>query len=767
MKLVICLILVLFSARALQAKTILAPLGSKPFDLPAGVVCTGNILLNGWKVTNNGQTLQAPPRPRQATPGVDLKPIRLPMSLDHCATMVETVQLLAYLHWPEVVTDSIILRADEPRLVLDGKYLKKSVFQVGDPLHDGSDVCDDTIPDEQAGLETCNVVVPTHLNVQPDKVKFAVFPPGTPPTEPEILLVNEQGIFQEVPRYSVRRVILRKLIAEDALLDARQKVSSVEIIHPEAVASVSCATADCRLKDNLVLIENVKNDVGFIELTFQLQPHVYLQDAKRDIHNTVKVPIPWARCGLTIASGRPLLNVANQNIVLKITGICSHLQEEELWVKINERVYPFNTSILANDALFAVVSLTRMIDTEANFILLHHEHVMAITHIEGQTPPNARPQLSLPGFGEIPFVPTNRPAIIAFTSQVGSKILSLLPRDSYSVSRDELGRTLIKGAAGDDGFVNLRFALKDKGLPPDLQNIPLYEFSETIERRIKPANVPKFVLSANPWIELYCPHDNKQQPLSPGITHSLPFNVQHGCYLLLHAEQLTEEDGGQLLRLKVTVEGLDGRPKPQLGGEQAIKVHAGDVSRKIFLASGSSHFDKVLIMLDVTSEDVANADVPSKASSALQWSLIMGQEHLSFYATASVPAGLFRAADANHSGIIGTSIACLFRLVALNREGVPLPPGLELGLLWSHILGETNSATYGQVSLVSGLGIGVPLGNVGQGTQATIGVHAWAEYEISRAIWGRQHYQNGWGDGSPWGIVFGTGVSFGNIGVSF
>ena len=65
---------------------------------------------------------------------------------------------------------------------------------------------------------------------------------------------------------------------------------------------------------------------------------------------------------------------------------------------------------------------------------------------------------------------------------------------------------------------------------------------------------------------------------------------------------------------------------------------------------------------------------------------------------------------------------------------------------------------------LSGLGVAVPLGNVGQPSQASLGVHAWAGYRL-----GSQTGELESGETvelSPWSFIFGPSVSIGSVGVN-
>jgi hypothetical protein len=139
-----------------------------------------------------------------------------------------------------------------------------------------------------------------------------------------------------------------------------------------------------------------------------------------------------------------------------------------------------------------------------------------------------------------------------------------------------------------------------------------------------------------------------------------------------------------------------------------------------------------------------------------QWIVVFGSGRLRLFATAAIPTGLFRVSDPAHSGILTLNVGALFRLVYLSREGNESPIGLEAGLMWLGIPGDLGGR--GQVAAVAGVGVGVPIANASRASQTSISVHAWVEYEVSRA-WTHQA-------GNPLGFVFGPSLSVGDVGVN-
>jgi len=96
----------------------------------------------------------------------------------------------------------------------------------------------------------------------------------------------------------------------------------------------------------------------------------------------------------------------------------------------------------------------------------------------------------------------------------------------------------------------------------------------------------------------------------------------------------------------------------------------------------------------------------------------------------------------------------------LNSDGSDGLLGLELGVMGMGIASEKDR----QLNIVGGMGVSVPLGNVGQPSQAALGVHAWAGYRL-----GAQTGELESGemiDLSSWSFIFGPSVSIGSVGVN-
>jgi hypothetical protein len=229
-----------------------------------------------------------------------------------------------------------------------------------------------------------------------------------------------------------------------------------------------------------------------------------------------------------------------------------------------------------------------------------------------------------------------------------------------------------------------------------------------------------------------------------------------------HRERLHADDGAQEFQLAVSVVGADGSPKADARIDRRLVLRRAATPLFVPLSGASDPFDRFLVRVAVADDDqhYTTDNGKDRALPQAQWSVVTDKSHLRLYGTTAIPTGLFRLADSGHSGILTLSVGALMRLVALSSEGNAFPVGLEAGVMWLGIAGDTDpsASSRGAVALVVGPGISVPIANTGRTTQTSINVHAWFETEISRVVLNQ--------NGSPFGFVFGPSISIGDVGTN-
>ena len=140
---------------------------------------------------------------------------------------------------------------------------------------------------------------------------------------------------------------------------------------------------------------------------------------------------------------------------------------------------------------------------------------------------------------------------------------------------------------------------------------------------------------------------------------------------------------------------------------------------------------------------------------------MVGEGRIRFYATATIPTGLFRITAP--SDVLTLNFGALSRLTWLDREGQEGLLGLEFGAL-----GIGLAATPGfprTLAVLTGLGVGVPIGNRGEKTEASVNLHAWLAYELRDDY----HLTPGHPESplaSHLSFLFGPSITIGNVGTN-
>ena len=137
-------------------------------------------------------------------------------------------------------------------------------------------------------------------------------------------------------------------------------------------------------------------------------------------------------------------------------------------------------------------------------------------------------------------------------------------------------------------------------------------------------------------------------------------------------------------------------------------------------------------------------------------SIIFGTGHVRLYATSTIPTGLYRFGDKDHSGPLSLNLGIVSRLTWLDSEGHEGFLGLEGGLVAFGLTNDksTTGESLTHVGIVTGLGIGVPVANRSSAAEASINLHGWLEHD-------RLH-----DSGSGLAFVFGPSISIGNVGAN-
>jgi hypothetical protein len=332
--------------------------------------------------------------------------------------------------------------------------------------------------------------------------------------------------------------------------------------------------------------------------------------------------------------------------------------------------------------------------------------------------------------------------------------------DIYSARRVEQ-RMLVIGDPTAEGFVALEFALRAEGLPSDLGDVDLARSREQLQRKIQEANVPVPLLSTSkkerPLVDFSCGPSGKTVQLFPGDPRNLPFGWRDSCRLTIHRERLRREHGRQRISVKVDVFSADNLVRPEGHLQETLELGPGRQPRQIWIQGVTTAFDRIVVRVSHSNDDdhyVGGSELFS-AGPAVQWSVIMGTGRARLYATSAIPAGLYRFGDSEHSGVLSLNFGVISRLTWLTDDGHEGLLGLEAGVM---VIGLANStSTTGrsltEVGVPIGLGMSVPFANRLSFSEASINLHGWLEFPVSRD------------DHTP-AFIFGPSISIGNVGAN-
>ena len=158
--------------------------------------------------------------------------------------------------------------------------------------------------------------------------------------------------------------------------------------------------------------------------------------------------------------------------------------------------------------------------------------------------------------------------------------------------------------------------------------------------------------------------------------------------------------------------------------------------------------------------DVGGSEVYANLPAA-QWSVVVGEGHLRFYATAAIPTGLFRITAP--SDVLTLNFGALSRLTWLDHEGHEGLVGLEMGAMGIGLAATPNFPR--TLAVLGGIGVGVPIGNRGETSQASVNIHAWIAYELRDDYPIDQATKTG-PLASHWSFLFGPSITIGNVGTN-
>ena len=689
-------------------------------------------------------------------------PIRLALILGFVAARA-TASAAEALHLStEIDPGSVALYPDQGRIELEGAHLAGLRLRWESGHTSGIDACIDATP---AGKhERCAFSVPRTL--LPD-ARFAWAPALAPGTVAS--LTDQTAGFS--PLRPARVVVDRIFPAAATTVDLSGGVGRIPLAHPEAVAAIDCAQARCELDESAVQVRAISAAVTGLTMHVHLSPHYFvLRNDTAD--NTFTQTIAVLHCPAEIVSGVPLRRADATNVLIRLAGRCGGDPRELHWTANGEPAAVIRTA-KEGDSLLVLLSVGDLEDATLTLTASRPEadgSVVAVAHTATRAIPLPRATLEIAGHGLIDFIPTNRDAEVHVAPVGNHAHLVPLPEEgAYRVITDANG-SRVRGENGVGGFVALRFGYRVDGLPAPFASTDLATLSESLQRPIREASIPAPIgpsaLGPDPLVELLCTDDRgNSQRIQPGKRTSIPFARRDSCRVVIHRERFNPEDGTQDLTVDVDVTKLDDNPRSDAHVSERMVLRPSPESRIFWIRGVKAQFDRVTVRIAHVADDARYVGASETRTSlpAVQWTLVVGEGHVRFYATAAIPTGLFHITAP--SGILTLNFGVLSRLTWLDQQGHEGLVGLELGAMGISLATTANAVVPPPtLAVLGGVGVSIPIGNRGEATQAAVNLHAWVAYELR----GDYTYTSGTSTltASHWSLLFGPSITIGNIGTN-
>jgi len=516
-------------------------------------------------------------------------------------------------------------------------------------------------------------------------------------------------------------------------------------------------------------VRSISSVAASLTLRVRLTPHTFLGHGDATESLVVRA-VSVLHCPATVVSGAPLRHADGARMVVRMDDRCGHDARELRWT-VNGKPAEVERVEKIQDSVYAELAIGEIEAAQVTVLATRPEPddaVIAVARVDTQAAPQPRATLELPGFGKIGFLPTNRDAILR-TAPVGdhARLVALPVEGAYRVTVDG-PVTRVRGDESAGGFVALRFAYRIDALPPSFATTDLAVLTEPVQRPIREASVPAplgaSVLGASPLIEMVCADpQGRPQRIAPGARASIAFSQRDSCRLVIHRERLSPEDGTQDIAIDVNITKVDDAPRPDAHVAERMVIRPGSQPRLFWIHGVRGQFDRVNVRVShIVDEahDVGGTDLHATVPAA-QWAVVVGEGRFRFYATAAIPTGLFRITAP--SDVLTLNFGALSRLTWLDREGQEGLLGLEFGALGIGLAATPNFPR--TLAILTGIGVGVPIGNRGEKTEASVNLHAWLAYEL------RSEYHLVPGDPqSPTArhlsFLFGPSITIGNVGTN-
>jgi hypothetical protein len=755
--------LLLGAPRTALAETLQAPLGGKSIALGKGRVGCAP-LGGGWVLENRGSSVRPPTNTDALGEEVELK---IAPDASGCSSSTKTLKLVATEKFPTLDPTSATLYVDEGRFELRGRGLAGVGIAWKSGAASGSDVCRD--PKQDGGLRQCRWAVGRTLPADPSAFTLSWFPAGGRPGA-DVTTYDLEG--RALPPGSQTltptRVLVTRLVPPDAAVDLSAGQGEIPLSHPEATSAVECTGANCSLSGGKILVRGQANIVSTVDVRLRLLPHVfYKKGDNTDAQPTLRLSV--LHCPMSVASGPPIRNLDSARVVVKFGGRCAK-ELSALHFFASNSPLELEQSVTEADSAWALLHLGAIDASSVSITAVRGDLEgipVAVARTSLRAPPKVRTSLEIPGYPKLNFIPNNRDANVHVAPIDGDARLVIVPVDGIYAANVDGERMTVQGDPYAEGLTALRFGYRVDSLPPPLNQVDLGTLSDPLQRPLREANIPAPIdlttQARSPLVEVIC-GDGKggTTALQPGVTAHLPYRARDSCRLVIHRERLSPEFGTQRLNLEIDVLRSDGSARSEAHVAQMLVLRSGPEPRLAWIHGVSAPFDRISVRLSHVDDEqhYIGASELLSGEPSLKWTAVLGTGHARLYGTTTIPTGLYRFGDSEHSGVLSLNFGVISRLTWLDEEGHEGFLGLEGGLMVIGLAGDesTTGKSLTQIGAVVGIGMSIPIANRSSPTEASINLHGWFERDIEAA--------GADASGKRWSIIFGPSISIGNIGAN-
>jgi hypothetical protein len=346
---------------------------------------------------------------------------------------------------------------------------------------------------------------------------------------------------------------------------------------------------------------------------------------------------------------------------------------------------------------------------------------------------------------------------------------------AYTVERSAEGY-LVRGVYTSGGYAALRFGYRVGNVPEVFSDTDFALVVDAVQRPIREASVPAPIgassVTDHAMVELFCKtSDDKITLITPGTQLHIPYKHRNSCRLVLHRERIPAENGEQRLDINVTVTAVGGDERADAKWSQHLVLRHAPERDVVWIRGAKEQFDRIDVRIThVIDEWIYGNGTDTRRSLDLptsQWSVVTEDANFKFYATATIPASLYRFSSDRQelgNGPLSLNFGVLSRLTWLDANGHEGLLGVELGMMAMGLATDRSR----QLAAVGGLGIAIPLSNANSATQAAVNIHAWLSYTFGRQrgtlLDAAGNPTNMQIDLNNWAFVFGPSITVGSLG---